>query len=155
METPIRILGIAGNVRRGSYNRATLRAATELAPKGVTVETFELDGIPPFDQGEERNPPAKVAELKRRLREANAILFVTPEYNWSMSGVLKNAIDWAPTALRRRSTSSLAAVTCSATIVPHRWARAASLYWRRTCGTICAIPEPCLCWPSPFSREKR
>jgi chromate reductase len=95
MKTPIRILGIAGSLRRGSYNRAALRAATELAPKGATVETFELDGIPPFNQDEEQNPPAKVTELKRRIREANAILFVTPEYNWSVSGVLKNAIDWA------------------------------------------------------------
>ena len=95
MKTPIRILGIAGSLRRGSYNRAALRAATELAPKGATVETFELDGIPPFNQDEEQNPPAKVAELKRRIREVNAILFVTPEYNWSVSGVLKNAIDWA------------------------------------------------------------
>jgi chromate reductase len=64
-------------------------------PKGVTVETFELDGIPPFNQDEEQNPPTKVVELKRRIREANAIPFVTPEYNWSVSGVLKNAIDWA------------------------------------------------------------
>src|SRR5215813_1958531 len=95
MTRPIRILGIAGSLRRGSYNRAALRAATELAPKGATVETFELDGIPPFNQDEEQNPPAKVTELKRRIREANAILFVTPEYNWSVSGVLKNAIDWA------------------------------------------------------------
>src|SRR5215831_14927537 len=95
METPIRILGIAGSLRRGSYNRAALQAATELAPNGATVETFELDRIPPFNQDEEQNAPAKVAELKRRIREANAILFVTPEYNWSVSGVLKNAIDWA------------------------------------------------------------
>src|SRR5437588_8168760 len=95
MKTPIRILGIAGSLRRGSYNRAALPAATELAPKGATVETFELDGIPPFNQDEEQNPPAKVTELKRWIRKANAILFVTPEYNWSVSGVLKNAIDWA------------------------------------------------------------
>ena len=76
MKTPIRILGIAGSLRRGSYNRAALRAATELAPKGATVETFELDGIPPFNQDEEQNPPAKVTELKRRIREANAILLL-------------------------------------------------------------------------------
>ena len=81
MNTPIRILGVAGSLRRGSYNRAALWAATQLAPKGATVETFELDGIPPFNQEEEQNPPAKVAELKRRIREANAILFVTLEYN--------------------------------------------------------------------------
>jgi len=95
MTTQIRILGIAGSLRRESYNRAALRAATQLAPAGATVETFELDGIPLFNQDEEQNPPPKVTELKRRIREANAILFVTPEYNWSVSGVLKNAIDWA------------------------------------------------------------
>jgi len=95
MNDTMRILGIAGSLRRGSYNRAALRAATHLAPKGATVETFELDGIPPFNQDEENNPPSKVAELKRQIREANAILFVTPECNWSVSGVLKNAIDWA------------------------------------------------------------
>jgi chromate reductase len=93
--TPIRILGIAGSLRRGSYNRSALRAATEVPPKGVTVETFQLGGIPPFDQDEERNPLAKVTELKRRIREANAILFGTPEYNWSVSRVVKHAIDWA------------------------------------------------------------
>jgi len=81
MTTPIRILGIAGSLRRGSYNRAALRAATQLAPKDATVETFELDDIPPFNQDEEQNPPAKVTELKRRIRKANAILVVTPEYN--------------------------------------------------------------------------
>jgi chromate reductase, NAD(P)H dehydrogenase (quinone) len=75
MKAPIRILGIAGSLRRESYNRTALRAATDLAPKDATVETFELDGIPAFNQDEEQNPPAKVTELKRRIREANAILF--------------------------------------------------------------------------------
>jgi chromate reductase, NAD(P)H dehydrogenase (quinone) len=95
MNRPIRILGIAGSLRRASYNRATLRAATELAPEGATIEIFELDEIPAFNQDEEQNPPAKVVELKKRVREADAILFVTPEYNYSVPGVLKNAIDWA------------------------------------------------------------
>jgi len=95
MSKPVRILGIAGSLRRESYNRAALRAATELVPEGVTVETFELDGIPGFNQDEEQNPPAKVTELKKRIREADAILIVTPEYNYSIPGVLKNAIDWA------------------------------------------------------------
>lgn len=95
MSKPVRILGIAGSLRRESYNRAALRAATELVPDGATIETFELDGIPGFNQDEEQNPPAKVTELKRRVREADAILFVTPEYNYSVPGVLKNAIDWA------------------------------------------------------------
>lgn len=95
MSEPIRILGIAGSLRRESYNRAALRAATQLVPEGATIETFELDGIPGFNQDEEQNPPAKVVELKRSIREADAILFVTPEYNYSVPGVLKNAIDWA------------------------------------------------------------
>jgi chromate reductase, NAD(P)H dehydrogenase (quinone) len=95
MSERIRILGIAGSLRRESYNRAVLRAAIELVPEGATIETFELDGIPAFNQDEEQNPPAKIADLKRRIRETDAILFVTPEYNYSVPGVLKNAIDWA------------------------------------------------------------
>ena len=95
MNKPIRILGIAGSLRRESYNRAALRAATQLVPKDATIDIFELDGIPGFNQDEEQNPPAKVVELKRRIREADAILIVTPEYNYSVPGVLKNAIDWA------------------------------------------------------------
>ena len=91
----IRILGIAGSLRDASYNRGALRAAVELAPEGATIEVFELDGIPGFNQDQEQNPPEKVAEFKRKIREADAILFVTPEYNYSVPGVLKNAIDWA------------------------------------------------------------
>jgi len=89
------ILGIAGSLRKQSFNRALLRAAQELTPQGTTIETFELDGLPGFNQDDEANPPAKVAELKQRIRSADAILFVTPEYNYSIPGVLKNAIDWA------------------------------------------------------------
>src|ERR1043166_833799 len=95
MSQSIRILGIAGSLRRESYNRAALRAATQLVPQEATLDNFELDGIPGFNQDEEKNPPAKVVELKRRVREAHAILIVTPEYNYSVPGVLKNAIDWA------------------------------------------------------------
>ncbi len=95
MSRPIRILGIAGSLREKSYNRGALRAASELAPEGATVEIFDIDGIPGFSEDDEQNPPAKVTELKRRIREADAVLFVTPEYNYSIPGVLKNAIDWA------------------------------------------------------------
>ena len=95
MSKQFRILGIAGSLRRESYNRAALRAATQLVPEGASIEIFELDGIPGFNQDEEQNPPAKVVELKRQIREADAILIVTPEYNYSVPGVLKNAIDWA------------------------------------------------------------
>jgi chromate reductase, NAD(P)H dehydrogenase (quinone) len=95
MNKPVRILGIAGSLRRESYNRAALRAATTLVPDGATLEIFEIDDIPGFNQDEDQHPPAKVVELKKRIREADAILFVTPEYNYSVPGVLKNAIDWA------------------------------------------------------------
>jgi chromate reductase len=95
MDGSIKILGIAGSLREKSFNRGLLRAAVELAPEGAEIEIFELGGIPGFNQDEEQNPPEKVAELKRKIREADAILFVTPEYNYSIPGVLKNAIDWA------------------------------------------------------------
>ena len=95
MADKIRILGIAGSLRKDSYNKAALRAAQQLAPANAAVDIFELDGIPGFNQDEEQKPPQKVVELKAAIRQADAILFVTPEYNYSIPGVLKNAIDWA------------------------------------------------------------
>jgi chromate reductase, NAD(P)H dehydrogenase (quinone) len=89
------ILGIAGSIREGSYNRAALRAAQGLVPDGVTLETFDIKGLPGFSQDDETNPPPQVVDLKQRVRAADAILLVTPEYNYSVPGVLKNAIDWA------------------------------------------------------------
>ena len=95
MADQVRILGIAGSLRKGSYNRAALRAAQQLCPEGARVEIFELDGLPGFNQDEERNPPPRVLELKQAIRSADAVLLVSPEYNYSIPGVLKNAIDWA------------------------------------------------------------
>lgn len=95
MADKISILGIAGSLRKASFNKSVLRAAQKLVPVDATIEIFELDGIPGFNQDEEKSPPAKVAELKAKAKAADAILFVTPEYNYSMPGVLKNAIDWA------------------------------------------------------------
>ncbi len=91
----ITILGIAGSLRRASYNRALLRNAQTLTPGEASLEIFEIDDIPGFSEDHERTPPPKVVELKARVRAADAILFVTPEYNYSVPGVLKNAIDWA------------------------------------------------------------
>lgn len=90
----IKILGIAGSLRKASYNRAALKAAQGLVPANATVDVFDIAGLPGFNQDEEMNPPAKVLELKARVRGADAVLLVTAEYNYSIPGVLKNAIDW-------------------------------------------------------------
>src|SRR5215218_3240696 len=95
MSEPLVILGIAGSLRKQSFNRMLLRAAQELAPESVRIDIFEIDGLPGFSEDDEATPPAKVTELKQRIRSADAILFVTPEYNYSVPGVLKNAIDCA------------------------------------------------------------
>lgn len=95
MENSLRILGIAGSLRRASYNRAALRAAKACVPENATLDIFELEGIPLFNQDQEQIPPPTVVEFKQQIRRADAILFATPEYNYSIPGVLKNAIDWA------------------------------------------------------------
>ena len=93
----MRVLGIAGSLRRGSYNHALLREAAERLPAGVEFVEFErLAEIPPYDADlEEGVTPAAVEELRQAMREADAVLVATPEYNHSIPGVLKNALDWA------------------------------------------------------------
>jgi chromate reductase len=91
----IKILGIVGSLRKDSYNHFALKAALELVPDGAVLNLIELHGIPVFNQDDEMAMPAAVLEFKRRILAADAILFATPEYNYSVSGVLKNAIDWA------------------------------------------------------------
>ena len=96
MSDPLRVFGMAGSLRKGSFNRSLLRAAQQLAPEGMRIESFErLAEIPPFNQDLEKTPPPAVVELKSQIRAADAVLLVTPEYNYSVPGVLKNAIDWA------------------------------------------------------------
>ena len=91
----IKILGIVGSLRNASYNHAALKAAQNLVPDGAILTVIELHGIPLFDQDAELVPPTSVLEFKREVLAADAILFATPEYNYSIPGVLKNAIDWA------------------------------------------------------------
>ena len=91
----ISMLGFAGSLRKGSYNKALLRAAAELVPEGARLEIFDLAGIPPFNQDFENEPPDTVKAFKAKIRAADAILMATPEYNYSIPGVLKNALDWA------------------------------------------------------------
>jgi chromate reductase len=92
----VRILGVAGSLRRGSFNAAALRAARDLAPDGMTIEVFDLTPIPMYnDDVRLEGYPASVAEFRARIKAADGLLLATPEYNYSTSGVLKNAIDWA------------------------------------------------------------
>ncbi len=95
MDEIVKVLGFAGSLRKNSFNKAILRAALELAPKDVKIEAFDLEGIPVFNQDLELQVPKKVKEFKAKIRDADAILIATPEYNYSVPGVLKNAIDWA------------------------------------------------------------
>jgi chromate reductase len=95
MNKQMAILGFAGSLRQGSYNKALLRAALELVPHDTNLEIFELNGIPLFNQDLESSPPEEVKEFKRKIKASDAMLIVTPEYNFSIPGVLKNAIDWA------------------------------------------------------------
>jgi chromate reductase, NAD(P)H dehydrogenase (quinone) len=95
MSTKMSILGFAGSLRKDSYNKAILRAAASLVPVNAELSIFDLEGISPFNQDLENEPPEKVKDFKAKIREAEAILISTPEYNYSIPGVLKNAIDWA------------------------------------------------------------
>jgi chromate reductase len=95
MNKQITILGFAGSLRKGSYNKALLRAALELLPEDAKLEIFDLEGIPPYDMDIENRMPEKVKEFKAKIRAADALLIATPEHNYSIPGVLKNAIDWA------------------------------------------------------------
>jgi NAD(P)H-dependent FMN reductase len=92
----VKIIGLAGSLRKHSYNASLLRAARELAPSDMEVEIATISGIPLYDgdlEAEQGVPPV-VAELKERIASADGLLLVTPEYNTSVPGVFKNAIDW-------------------------------------------------------------
>ncbi len=92
----ISVLAMCGSLRTGSYNRATLRTAIELKPPGMTIETADIGSFPLYNEDvRAQGFPAPVETLRRQIAAADALLFVTPEYNYSISGVLKNAIDWA------------------------------------------------------------
>ncbi len=95
-ERPVKILGIAGSLRAESWNKKLLAAAALAAPAGVTVEVFDLAEIPLYNEDlRAQGYPAGPQRLREAIAAADALLFVTPEYNYSVPGVLKNAIDWA------------------------------------------------------------
>lgn len=123
--TRLTVLGICGSLRRASYNRMALREAQKLVPADMTVEVFEsLGQIPLYDEDlEKQGLPAPVQDLRSRIKAADALLLVTPEYNYSIPGVLKNAIDWAsrppeqpfrdkPMAIMSAGPGAMAGVRC-------------------------------------------
>jgi chromate reductase len=87
------ILGFAGSLRQGSFNKAILKVAQEMVPSEANLEIFDLAGIPLFNQDLENQPAQRVIEFKAAIRAADALLIATPEYNYSMPGILKNALD--------------------------------------------------------------
>jgi chromate reductase, NAD(P)H dehydrogenase (quinone) len=93
--TPVHILGLCGSLRSASYNGAALQAAAALLPEGSSFSQASLADLPVFNQDHEHPLPASVVALKQQIRAADAVLIATPEYNYSVPGVLKNAIDWA------------------------------------------------------------
>ncbi len=133
----MRILGLSGSLRRGSHNERLLQAAAELLPPGAELEVWDgLRDVPPFCEDEDVDPaPAAVARLRADLAAADAVLIATPEYNSSIPGVLKNALDWASrpfpdNALRRRP---VAVVGASTSLFGGVWAQAEL---RKVLGTI-------------------
>jgi chromate reductase len=91
----VRVLGFSGSLRKGSYNTAALRAATQVVPEGMALEVFDIAPIPLYNGDLEADPCEAVVRFKERIAASDALLIVTPEYNYSLPGVLKNAIDWA------------------------------------------------------------
>src|SRR4051794_35732789 len=124
----MRVLGIAGSLRPGSYNRKLLLAAGELLPDDVELDVYEeLKAVPPYDEDDDVEPaPAAVAQLRAAIAGADAILFATPEYNSSIPGQLKNAIDWAsrPLATNVLRNKPVAVVGASTGAFGAVWAQA-------------------------------
>ncbi|MEU5721503.1 NADPH-dependent FMN reductase [Micromonospora sp. NPDC047738] len=90
------VLALSGSLREASFNSALIRAAQRLAPAGMTIERYrDLGAVPPFNEDVEPAPPAAVMDLRERIAAADALLIATPEYNYGVPGVLKNALDWA------------------------------------------------------------
>lgn len=95
MNDRITIIGFSGSLRKGSFNTAALKAAQQLCDDDAVVEIFDIADFPPFNQDHDQDPPENVVKLKAAIRAAGAVIFSSPEYNYSVPGHLKNVIDWA------------------------------------------------------------
>ena len=120
----IRILGISGSARRRSYNTALLEAAKELLPEGAALEVYDVSVLPLYNQDIEVEIPAPVMRFKEEIRRAEAVLFATPEHNYSITAVLKNAIEWGNRPVEDNSWDGKPAAIMSASTSPRGGARA-------------------------------
>src|SRR5499433_1343101 len=122
----IKVVGIPGSLREGSFNKGLLRAAVELAPAVMEIQIFtRLGDIPPYNADiDDKGNPEPVQALKTAIREADALLIATPEYNYSVPGVLKNAIDWASRPAGSSVLSRKPAAVMGASMGLHGTARA-------------------------------
>lgn len=112
----IKVLGISGSLRSGSFNTALLKNAKDLAPANMEIELFDISGIPVFNQDFENEPSESIKEFKNKIESADGILFVTPEYNYSIPGGLKNAIDTASRPYGNNSWEGKPAAIMSASV---------------------------------------
>jgi chromate reductase, NAD(P)H dehydrogenase (quinone) len=118
-DRPLVVAGIAGSLRRGSFNRGLLRAAVESAPGGMKIETLEIRDLPLYDADlDVDGGPEVVRVFKAGILKADGLLIATPEYNYSMPGVLKNALDWASRAPERALNDKPIAIVGA---TPGRW----------------------------------
>ena len=139
----LRVLGIAGSLRRGSYNRSLLRAAQVLAPEGMTIDIFDLAEIPLFNADvEAQGDPAPVVAFKRAIADADALLFVTPEYQHGVPGVLKNALDWASRGPSSPLEGKAAAIMGASPGVTGTARAQEQLRQVLTYNEVYAVPEP-------------
>ncbi|MDA4129109.1 MAG: NAD(P)H-dependent oxidoreductase [Thaumarchaeota archaeon] len=120
----VKILGISGSARKGSYNTALLKAAKEVLPAHTALDIFDVSRFPLYTQDLELTPPPDVVEFKERIRASDAVLFATPEHNYSVSAVLKNAIEWGNRPPEDNSWDGKPAAVMSASTSPRGGARA-------------------------------
>jgi chromate reductase len=153
MSSKFSILGFAGSLRQGSYNKAILRAALELVPSDAQLEIFDLAGIPLFNQDLENQPVGRVKEFKAAIRAADALLIATPEYNYSMPGVLKNALDVASRPYGDNALEGKPAAIMGASIGMLGTARA-QYHLRQSCVFLNMFPLNRPEVMVPFAQEK-
>lgn len=127
----INVLGIVGSLRKHSFNRYLLQAAAELAPEGMQIELAEIIDLPMFNEDIlEAGAPKAVEDFKARIAAADALIIATPEYNWSVPGPLKNAIDWASRPIATSPLQGKPAALMGASTGPMGTVRV-QLHWRQ------------------------